>query len=381
MKTISSRPVIVVLFLLFSIAFARPAKPVVAFRNPPKPQFVETKKQITAYVDTIMRKYTVPGAMVGIWKNDTTVIELFQGVADATSGRPMSRVDQFRIGSITKTFVSSAFLELCDEGKVSLDDTVKKFLPMVPGADKITLRELCGHRSGIHDMIEDTAGERNEYSFVKNPKKHWAKSDIMNCVVSSHLDFEPGSRFNYSNTGYLLLGLVVENVANATLDKVIRERFIIPQRLSSTAIPSDSLFPKQFCRGYMTAQEPGQLVDVTSIDPSLVWSAGSMISTFDDLKKWTMVFGEGAFLKPETKMKRDAFSAAWNESTGYGLGIMKLAGFIGHSGGIFGYNTGMFYNPERKIAVVVVLNNCNYVEGHMSEVITGISKVLGETLK
>ena len=331
------------------------------------------QQSVAGFIDTIMMKYSVPGATVGIWRHDSVIVLLTKGIADIDQGRAVNRKDQVRIGSITKTFVVSVFLELVDEKKVSLTDTLKKFLPSIPKADRILLVQLCNHTSGIHDILEDSLNQNN---FVVKPRYHWSRQELLDTISHTRPDFEPGTRFSYSNTGYLVLGLVIEKVSGHSIESEISARLLKPLKLFATAFPADSLFTTRFLRGYMLDETTKKLKDVSCISPSLVWTAGAMISTLDDLKKWSRLLYKGEFLKPQTRQNRLAFTQGWNEYSRYGLGIMKVGRWIGHSGGIYGYNTGMCYEPESGITVVVLLNNCNQVDGHMTEVMKGFSRIL-----
>jgi D-alanyl-D-alanine carboxypeptidase len=334
--------------------------------------------RVGLFIDSLMHAYEIPGALVGIWKNDSTVALIAKGKSDIKSGRPMERGDQVRIGSITKTFVASVALELVDEGKLSLGDTLKKYLPQVPGASRIVIRQLCNHTSGVHDVIEDTA---NGCSFLNHPARRVTEQNFIDCLKETKGDFEPGTRFSYSNTGFILLGMVIEKISGHSVDQEIRERLLNPLHLRGTAFPRDAAFPRRFCHGYRFDAAARRLRDVSAIDPTGVGCAGAMVSTLDDLKKWDAALVKGAFLRPATSKERLTFSQGWNETSRYGLGIMKIKTYLGHSGGILGYNTGMFADPDAHIFIVVIFNNCNYVDGHMTEAILGISRILDETTK
>jgi D-alanyl-D-alanine carboxypeptidase len=330
-------------------------------------------QRIGCFIDTLMNKYSIPGAAVGVWRNDTSEALLIKGKSDISNNRPMDRGSLVRIASITKTFVASVALELIDEGKLSLDDTLKKFLPLAPGANRIIIRELCSHTSGIHDVIEDTS---SSCGFVNHPKMHFSKQNFLDCIQQTKGDFEPGTKSSYSNTGYILLGMIIEKVTGHSLEQEIHNRLLNPLHLRQTFFCGDSTFSRRYCHGYMLDTVSRQMKDVSFIDPSGVWAAGAMVSTLDDLKKWAVLLTNGTFLRPQTQRMRLTFSQGWDDCSRYGLGIMKIGAYIGHSGGIFGYNTGMFYDPEKHRTLIIIYNNCNYVDGHITETILGISRIL-----
>jgi D-alanyl-D-alanine carboxypeptidase len=326
-----------------------------------------------SFIDSLMQKYSIPGAIIGIWINDTEKVLLCKGLSDIERKSPIGRSDQVRVGSITKTFVASVLLQLVDEGKLTLDDTLKKFLPEIPGSDRIIIRELCNHTSGIHDIVEDTGCS---CGFLNHPFLPVAKLKLLDCLRETKCDFTPGENFSYSNTGYILLGMVVEKVTGHSLENEIQRRLLNRFGLRHTAFPHDSAFPAKFCHGYMLDTISHQLIDISRINPSGVWAAGAMVSTLDDMKRWAVLLANGAFLHPDTHRERLTFSQGWNDTSRYGLGVMKVNSFIGHSGGILGYNTGMFYDPDSQIIVIIIFNNCNYVDGHITETLLGISRII-----
>ncbi|MFH8569265.1 serine hydrolase domain-containing protein [Streptomyces sp. NPDC017993] len=265
------------------------------------------------------------------------------GVADTATARERSAQDRFRIGSITKTFVATVMLQLVAEGTLSLDDPVDKWLPdLVHGHDggKVTCRQLLNHTSGIFNYTEDRdALNRHE---THTP-------ELLVRIATSHpVTFPPGTGWGYSNTNYVLAGLITERATGRALAEEIDQRISRPLGLAGTYLPhgSDPSIRGPHSRHYtkMFRPEPDAPVfDVTELDPSLFWAAGGMISTAADLNRFF-----GALLGGQVvaaAQQRDMFSTVptheWLPDAAYGLGVSSLrlpcgATVWGMGGALFG---------------------------------------------
>jgi D-alanyl-D-alanine carboxypeptidase len=173
----------------------------------------------------------VPGAVLLVRDGERT-IRLAAGYGDLARRTPLRAGDRFRVGSETKTFVATVVLQLVGERKLSLADTVERWLPgLVPGGQKISVRQLLNQTSGLFDYAEDKVFERQ----LDNPTKVWAPRRLV-AIATAHAPlFRPGGRWSYSNTGYILLGLIVEQASGSSLGAELRERIFAPLRLRATA--------------------------------------------------------------------------------------------------------------------------------------------------
>ena len=306
-------------------------------------------------IPDVMTSAGIPGAMVGIWTANGDYVKAF-GVADTDTGRPM-RVDFYsRIGSVTKTFTATAVLILVDEGKVDLDDPITDYVDGVPNGQVITVRQLITMRSGLTDY---TKVEGFEQTVAADPRRELTPAELLGWAFSAPPQFAPGERFDYTNTNYILLGLLVERVSGGSLADYLKANIFGRLGLDQTALPGGTAFPDPHARGYTTAFEAGAPpLDTTDWTASITWAAGAMTSTLADMRIWTGALANGELLSPG--LREQLLSAAPEPGGpvgfGYGMGIFEVAGWVGHNGSVPGYQTVAVYLPERKMTLVLMIN-------------------------
>ncbi|MEY2304795.1 serine hydrolase domain-containing protein [Bacillus tropicus] len=269
------------------------------------------------------------------------------GVADLNTKKPVKSDYRFRIGSVTKTFTATTVLQLVGENRVQLDDPIEKWLPgLVQGngydGNQITIRQLLNHTSGIAEYLKSKDAD------VMNSKKTYTAEEIVKIGLSLPPDFSPGKDWLYSNTGYVILGMLIEKITGNSYAEEIEKRIIEPLDLSNTFLPGNSpVIPgKNHARGYMKIDETSELKDMTYYNPSLANSAGDMISDADDLNKFFSSLLGGKLLK-ERELKEMLTTVpveGKGVGDGYGLGIYetKLPNGVsvwGHGGSIPGFMT------------------------------------------
>ncbi|MFE9353057.1 serine hydrolase domain-containing protein [Streptomyces olivaceoviridis] len=316
-------------------------------------------RQLDATVRRVMREAHVPGVTVGIWTPGQEGYVRSFGVADKATGRRMTPDLYTRIGSETKTFTVTALLQLVDQGKVGLDDTIGTYVGGVPDGDRITLRQLAGMRSGLFNYSEDD-------DFIKaltsDPRRPFTPRQLLDYAFRHPVLFPPGEKFFYSNTNLILLGLVVEKESGRHLGDYIRRHILGPAGMRHTLFPQGSGFPAPHAQGYTDQTANGKVADAADWNPSWGWAAGAMISTLDDLRVWapTVVTGElpcgGRLISPATQKQRLITPATPIPGTGYGLGIFDVQGWIGHNGSLPGYESLTVYLPATRTTLVVLLN-------------------------
>jgi D-alanyl-D-alanine carboxypeptidase len=176
-------------------------------------------------------------------------------------------------------------------------------------------------------------------------------------ALDKPLNFPPGSQYEYCNTNTMLLGLVVEKQSGQALPDYIGEHILVPLKLTHTSFPTTAAFPDPHPQGYTTLDRREQIA--TDWNPSWGWGAGNMISTLDDMRIWARALADGALLTPDTQRQRlDTIVPMNPERTAfYGLGIFSDGGWIGHTGVIFGYQTGVFYLPQTQTTLVFFTNS------------------------
>ncbi len=313
----------------------------------------------------------VPGVVVGIWAPGRGNYVRGFGVSDLQAGTPISIRDKFRIGSNTKTFVVSTLLQLADEGRVDLDDPLSKFDlgVSIPNADAITLRMLCNMTSGLFEAYN--APEL--LSMVESPSTHLDTRELVALAAKYPPLFAPGTDWNYCNTNYLILDLVISTVTGRSTDREIWERFIRPFGLAATSYPLDDPgMPEPFTRGYALDDE-GAWEDATvSFPPTLLGAAGVMISDMTDLKRWLKVYATGAEVSAQSQQERFRGVKMPGGNTSFGLGIVMTNGWLGYTGGLPGYHTSAYYLPEQDATLIVLINSFTGMANVMVHDLTAI---------
>ncbi|MFE6101343.1 serine hydrolase domain-containing protein [Streptomyces laurentii] len=336
---------------------AAPAAPQPPSPTPAGDGFAALDRSVTDQLDGavqhVMRQAHVPGVIVALSAPGKGEYIRSFGIADKQTGRPMTPGLNMRIGSETKTFTVTAMLELVDRGKVGLDDPIGKYVDGVPNGDRITLRQLAGMRSGLFNY---TADEGFYKAFTSDPQRRFTPQQLLSYSFRHPVNFQPGQKFEYSNTNAILLGLVVEKAGGMPLNEFIAKNVTGRAGLRHTFLPTDAAFPQPHARGYTNQTATGQIEDSTDWDPSWAWAAGGMISDLPDLRTWARVVATGTLLSTHTQAERLKTEPSGIPGTGYGLGIFDVQGWIGHNGSLPGYESLTLYLPEHQATLVVLLN-------------------------
>lgn len=287
------------------------------------------------------------------------------GTADLRTGRPVPADAAFRIGSATKTFVATVVLQLADEGRLSLDDTVAHWLPGVvsgngnDGAD-ITIRQLLNHTSGIYDYTLDLAEMTDGTAFQQDRFRTYTPEQLVAMAMRHAPVSAPGAAFAYSDTDYVLAGMVIKQVTGHSWSDEVNARIIGPLGLHRTSTPGTFPFIiGPHINGYLSFGG-STLMDVTAFNPSAADASGSIVSTTDDLSRFYTALVGGRLLSPARLAEMEVTVPAPGLGPGvrYGLGLGWIplscgGGYFGHPGGIFGYNTwdGVTANAQRAVVV------------------------------
>ena len=314
-------------------------------------------KQMEIVVTDTMSTYNIPGVIAAVWvPGKGTWVKAF-GEADTATGEAMSTDTLFKIGSLTKSFTATVILKLAEEGRLSLDDTLDKYItdPVIPNASNITIRQIASMTSGLFSYTEDV----NFLTAVKqDPLRVWAPKELINYSIAHAPDFSPGTSYHYSNTNYILLGMIIEKVTINSLANEIREHIILPLGLSNTTFMATPTMPSGSCHGYSLGDDGKTIVDATVLDPSVAWAAGANVSTIYDLKKWVEAVGNGTLISAASHTAQFTWVDEPGSTDKYGIGVMKIGNFIGHDGIINGYNSMMAYLPSNG-AVIIITENLN----------------------
>jgi D-alanyl-D-alanine carboxypeptidase len=313
---------------------------------------------LQAQLDRSVELRHIPGLTAAVTFADGSRWTGAAGEAQLERSVAATPTTRFSIGSITKTFVSALILQLAEEGRLGLDDPLAGYVPDFPNAANITLRQMLSHRSGIYNYFENPAYNARVFS---HPTKRWTVDEILSFVKAPY--FAPGTGYHYSNTNYVLLGLVAEHVTGTSLASEIRHRFLDPLELMDTDFQGSEPLPRTgAAHGYLYLGGRHQgLWDGSPIVPNtsavtVAWAAGAMSSTVGDLSRWADALYAGTVLKPDSLAQLFAF----DPKSGYGLGArtgtIELQRIIGHTGSLRGFTASMWYFPDIQMTVVVETN-------------------------
>lgn len=325
----------------------------------------DTQRSIQQILDKAAYTYKIPGSIIAIRDDLGKTWTTTNGYADVAMRTPIRPNMYFRMGSNTKTFVATLILQLVDAGKLSLDDTANKYLSAemqayMPAYDgnRITIRHLLSHTSGIANFTIDGAWGN---AFIAEPYKQYFPQELL-LIGNSHASDATAPAFGsfyYSNTNYILLGMIIRKVSGMVYEDAVVNGIAVPQGLSSTLVPllGDATIPVPFSRGYWEDGETGTLHDVTVRDSSTVWASGNMITSIADLAKWGELLGKGTLLSSGLQAQRLQY-VPMSDHLSYGLGIVKDTGanLIGHQGGMIGYTSQVYHVPDKGYTLAFFYN-------------------------
>jgi D-alanyl-D-alanine carboxypeptidase len=296
-----------------------------------------------------------PGAIVYV-RTPTGARAGVAGYADKNAHVSMRAADRYRIASLTKAFTSALVLQLESEGKLDIDDPVEKYLPhVVPNGSAITLRELLNHTSGLYEYTDEPAFSQAVFD---NPERTWAPLELTALAFAHPPYFAPGSDYHYSNTNYILLGLVVEEVDGKPLAQSLQQRIIGPLGLTSTSLPTTIELGPDFVHGYLTL-DGSPLVDLAPLlSPSIGWSAGGIVSNARDVTTFYRGLLTGKLLPAAQLAEMETPSQT---SGTYGLGIDNINQGCGPGFGHLGdfsnaWRTEVLATKNGKRQAVVMVN-------------------------
>ena len=289
-----------------------------------------------------------PGA-IGAVEDDGRTIRRVSGVGNLRTGQPPRPVQTFRVASQTKAFVATIVLQLVAEGRVGLDAPVSRYLPrLLPDGDQITVRQLLNHTSGLFDpQVEVYQTLQDIYDLRLET---WTPRQVVAMATDNGLLFPPGTAWSYSNTNYVVAGLLIERVTGTSIARQLERRLIKPLGLRHTWFPADTAaLPPPRLHGYMPLdlEEPWADADITWFNPSFFWASGALVSNVDDLDRFYDALFDGRLLPGRllAEMLTPVDTGAPGAGYGLGLEIYTLpcgATVAGHTGAFPGYNSGSF---------------------------------------
>ena len=285
------------------------------------------------------------------------------GMADREWNVPNTAETKFRIGSVTKQFAAACILLLAEQGKLSVDDQLSKYIPNYPKGDSITIHMLLNHTSGIKNYTDLP-------DFWPKAVLPLSTDSMIALFKNKPLDFSPGNNWNYSNSGYFLLGVIVEKVSGKNFTAYLTENIIKKVGLKNTSMDRlDSVLAFR-ARGYDKNRQ-GVWQQAMYISMEGPYSAGAMVSTVEDLYQWTKALHNNQVLSAASTQK---MMTPYKNNYGYGIGIdsLKTHKRVSHSGGIPGFASYLGYFPDDDLCVVVISNNGS----NASKLATALSSIM-----
>jgi CubicO group peptidase (beta-lactamase class C family) len=313
---------------------------------------------IDAIVEAPIKAGKVAGASVAVVRGNQTIVERGYGLADLQLDVPTPPRAIYEIGSVTKQFTAAAMLLLAEEGKLSLDDELTKFLPdYQTSGHRITIRQLHNHTSGIKGYTE--LEEFGELMALKKPKE-----ELVKLFSSKPFDFAPGEDLIYNNSAYFLLGLIIEKATGQSYADVIKTRLFDKVGMTDSSYCSNRVIQKNKVQGFDT--ENGTLVLKRYLDHTWPYAAGSLCSSAHDLALWNRALHGGKVLKPESyRAMTTPGTLADGSPVRYAMGVAVLdvggRRVISHGGGINGFLSHAEYYPAEDLTVVVLFNTAGPV--------------------
>ena len=311
--------------------------------------------RIEAIVQKVMQQPGAVAVSVAVARGEELFYSKGHGFADLEFAVNADEETMFRIGSITKQFTAAAILKLAERGKLSIDDPLTQFLPDYPTHGKeITLRHLLTHTSGVPSYTG--LGPK----WQVNIARELPDEELVALWKDLPLEFAPGEKWNYSNSGYYLLGMVVAKVSGQNYAAFLRETFFDPLKLTRTRYDSNADVILNRAQGY--AFDEGTFRNDDLLGMSQPGAAGALISTAGDLVRWQQALVAGKVVDPAAYEEMTLpFLLASGRETGYGMGLQldKQAGrpCVWHGGGINGFNSVLMYFPDEALHVAVISNS------------------------
>lgn len=335
---------------------------------------------LKAMVDKTAKELMVPGALV-LLRTPQGDFTVSYGTTELGTDSLPTADTHFRIASNTKTMTAALIMLLAEEGKVGLGDPVSKYVADVPNGDKITVAELLEMRSGLYNY---TAAPELSESMDRDPAKARTPAELLAIAFKRPPNFQPGAEYEYNNTNYVLLGLIIEKAAGKPLAEVMKERLFEPLGMRQTYLPTsaDTTIPEPYAHGYgygsvatvLTddAPYPPELVaaaragtlkpkDFSGVNHSFAWAAGGVISTASDMAVWIRALVSGKVLAAEYQSKWSGSFKPQDpdkpDGQQYGYGIVRLSWgpntIYFHGGETVGYNSKISYDPGNRTTLII----------------------------
>ncbi len=330
------------LVTLLFLALNAIAQPKTVTNQAQQPSF----KTLTSYLDTLAQHDKIMSS-VAIRQGGKLVYEHQAGLASVADTIKLNSNTKLQIGSITKVYTAVMIMQLVEAGKISLSQPLSDFFPQIKNADTITIKQLLQHRSGLFNFT-------NDQRFMLYMEEPQSREQMLKIINSFDVVFEPGDRFEYSNTNYVLLGYIIEDLYKAPYQDVLQKKIVKPLKLNHTYF-GDKIDPKQ--NEAMSYRYQGKWVEATQSDMSVPHAAGAITSTPSEVTEFLYALFDGKLITKESLQQM-------LDDKAYGFGIMPypIKGTLGygHNGGIDGFISVSIHFPKEQMTLAAIVNGVNY---------------------
>jgi CubicO group peptidase (beta-lactamase class C family) len=320
-------------------------------------QNIDSEKRLEKYLNAFLTVNNFSGTVLVIKDNKTLIKKSF-GFADIEKKVPNNSDTKFRIGSCSKQFTAIAILQLQEKGKLSVHDNINKYLSNIPKGDSITIDMLLTHRSGLHDVYNDS-------TFEKANTPSLTKDKVLEMIKKSPLDFTPGSKYHYTNSGYFLLGLIIEKLSNQQFDEYMNDNIFKKSKMYSSGVDQNDTSLSYKAKGYTYENDKLTLAPYDNMDASM--GNGNLYSTANDIYQYYLSLNDTVLLtqkslkqllKPE-KNNHTKGITIFKGNYAYGVIVDSLDGhpLITHGGWVYGFRSDITMFLKDRALVVVLSNN------------------------
>lgn len=325
-------------------------------------QTVSQDEQLEIKFDKLLSekfKPNEPGCVALVANKGKIIYRKAFGLADLELNVPMNMEMVFELGSITKQITAVAIMQLVEQGKISLQDSVNKFIEDYPSQGyHITIENLLTHTSGIKDYVRIKSYDSTFY------RRDFTPTELINYFKNETMGFAPGTDFDYSNSGYILLGYIIEKVSGMTYENYIEKNIFKPAGMSNSFYGNFAKIISNRPRGYSPATNGFRNANYISFDQ--YYAAGVLMSTVEDFFKYYQALDSYKLINKESlERTRTSYKLVNGKETsyGYGIGLGNLMGTsaVGHAGGAEGFYTNQIYFPKEDVLIVVFTNCDNYI--------------------
>ena len=299
---------------------------------------------------------------ISVFQGDKNIYQKSTGYADFDKKIKAGNATQYRIGSVTKIYTATLAMLLIEEGKLSLEAVLADYLPQLPNASKITIKQLLQHESGFFDIIKSP--DFNDWMTQKR-----SRNEILTRILNNGIVFEPGQKVEYSNTNYILLGFIIEDIEHKNYTQVLNERIISPLKLSNTSYGERDDVQNHRAKSY---KKSSTWEEIEGIHLSIPGGAGAITSNPADMNIFIKALFDGKLVNDNSL----AIMQKVDKKYGIGLNPVKLIEgeeLIGHTGGMDGFRSLLVYLPKRNISVSLAVNAIDY---SLKDLVMGIFHIL-----